>query len=343
MVNWINLIIDIVLGIGVFAFIVYLIMKVKNSMGKSKDPKPKKEVADSKKNDDTAQTGTNLMKVIIWRDMGGGLVTQVGDPIMCQEKPDEHTNLVVMNEEKGFKEDFNFQKDRIFESLEFSLKTKGKTNQEKQKLINGAIKTQEELVNNLKIKKELNKEHNFNDENQKLRQLKVLRAALQMETAGNYMRLGKGGVRQFEFVAIDGILYPYFFGSKWYRVYPDLLIKKKIFNQENTIFRNEVGAIQKNILNWLLIIGLVVGCIMMGTGAWMMKHAYSKNTEVTMAANQGALSCANTLASINANYGTIIQDYQGLKKQQTESIKNPQIPISNSGGGLIIDPSKILN
>lgn len=337
--------INTVLGVVLLAIVAFLVYKLKTSVIKNKDPKPNKEEGDDKTDPETSQTGTNLMKVLIWRDMGGGIVTQVGDPIMCVEKSDEHTNLVVQNEMKNFKEDFNFQQDRIFETLQFSLKTKGKNNAQKKILINKAIKTQEQLVNDLKTEVEKNVDYNYNDESQKLRQLKVLRAALQMETRGNYMRLGKGGVRQFEFVAIDGILYPYFFGSEWYRVYPDLLIKKKIFNQENTIFRNEVGNLQKNILNWLMIIGLVVGLIMMGLGGWMMKHAYSQNSEMTLIANQGAISCTNTLAGINANYGTIIQDYQQLKNKQTESIKNTQNPITNIGGGsgLIIDPSKILS
>lgn len=337
-----SIILNVLFGVVVIGFFGFVVYQIRKSVTKSKDPKPAEAKGDNEVDPETQSLGTNLMKVFIWRDMGGGLVTQVGDSILCQEKPDEHTNLVVVNEAKNFKEDFNFQKDRIFETLEFSLRTKGKSKKDKALLIANEINTQEELVNSLKADKKKNAQYNYNDENQKLRQLKVLRESLQMETVGNYMRLGKGGVRQFEFVAIDGILYPYFFGSKWYRVYPDLLIKKKIFNQENTIFRNEIGNLQKNILNWLLIIGLIVGFAMGALGAWMMTHAYSQNTEVTMIANQGALSCANTLAGINANYGAIINDYQKLKQKQTDNIKKSEIP-SITSGGLTIDPSKILN
>lgn len=345
MVTTRTIIISAVAG-AVLIFLFYLLIrKIVRAKKSVSDPSQKaaQSNVEAKANDPkTQQVGTNQIKVTIFTDLGGGLVAQVGDPIICTEKPDEHTNLLVINEERNFKEDFNFQKDRIFETLEFALKIQNKNRNERKQIISVEIKKQEELVNSLKTNKELNAKYNYQDESYKLRQLKVMREALQMETFGNYMRLGKGGIRQFEFVAIDGILYPYFFGSQWYRVYPDLQIKKKIFNQENTIFRNEIGKLQGNILNWMMIIVLVVGILMMGLAGWMMNHAYTKNGEITLTANQGAISCTNTLASINSNYATIIEDYQELKAQQTESIKNAQNPNINTGGNLIIDPNNII-
>ncbi len=317
----------------------------KISTKKSKtSPEPQKQKGDDKKDKEQSQSTTNLIKVIIWRPMGGGLLGQVGEPIICEERKDNNNNQLVINDEKGFKEDFNFNKDRIFETLEFKLNLQNqKTKVERSVILTTAITTQTTLCNEISSDVNKNKQYNALDERLKLRQLKVLKESLQMETVGNYMKLGNGGIRQFEFVAIDGVLYPQFFGTKFYRVYPDLLIKKKIFNQENTIFRNEVGSLQKDILNWMTIITIAIGLIMMGVGGWMMKHAYGKNSEMTLIANQGALSCTNTLASINANYGVIIGDYQRLKKseQNTNDIKQ-EIPNTNIGG-ISIDPSKIIN
>lgn len=324
----------------IFTIMVWLFLKIKKSASKTTDPKPIKQEGDDKVDPKSAQTNTNLIRVTIFRPLSNGLVAQVGDPIMCQEKPDPNNNLMVMNEEKNFKEDMNFNQDRIFEILGFNLKFQNKSKKEKEQVLSKKIKEQEEIVNNLELDIKLNEKYNANDEALKLRQLKVMREALQMETTGNYMRLGKGGVRQYELVSIDGVLYPYFFGSRWYRVYPDLLVKKKIFNQENTIFRNEVGNLQKGIMNWMMIIVLVIGLLMMGGGGWMMKSAYSKNTDVTLTANQGAISCTNTLAKINENYGEIITDYQNLKQKETKSIISPEIP-NTSIGGIVIDPSKI--
>lgn len=322
--------------------LLYIFLKVKKSLDKQKVPDRPKEEGDDQTNKELATTNTNHIKVVIWRALSEGLVAQVGQPIMCVEKPDANNNLTVMNEEKRFKEDFNFNKDRIFEMLEFSLQTQNKSKAEKAVLLNKAIKKQEEIVNILGTDLQKNKDKNAPDEKLKLRQLKVLRSSLQMETTGNYMRLGGGGIRQYEFVSIDGILYPYFFGSKWYRVYPDLLVKKKIFNQENTIFRNEIAGTQKNVMNWMMIVVLAIGALMSGGGAWMMTHAYAQNSEVTLIANQGALSCANTLAKINDNYGTIIKDYQNLKQKQSESIKSIETP-KITIGGINIDPTKITN
>lgn len=328
--------------LAVFCLALYIFWKIKKAMNKSKTPKLEKEVGDDKVDTKAGKTSTNLMKVVLWRSLSDGLVAQVGEPIICEERPDENNNLMVINEEKRFKEDLNFQKDRIFENLEFTLRTQNKSKSEKAAILDKKIRAQEDLINQIETDVNMNAKYNGNDEELKLRQLKVLRSSLQMETSGNYMRLGKGGIRQYEFVVVDGILYPYFFGGKWYRVYPDLLVKKKIFNQENTIFRNEIGNLQKNILNWMVVISLAIGVIMMAGGGWMMQHAYGQNSEVTMVANQGALSCTNTLAKINENYGTIINDYQTLKTQQIESIKSPEIPSTNIGG-IVIDPSKITN
>lgn len=327
--------------IGLIGYISF--KKVVTKKSKS-SPEPQKEKGDDKKDATQSQSTTNLIKVIIWRPMGGDLLGQVGEPIICEERKDNNNNQLVINDDKGFKEDFNFNKDRVFETLEFKLSlSENKTKLERATVLADAIKIQTTLVNEISSNVDKNKDYNALDERLKLRQLKVLRESLQKETKGNYMKLGSGGIRQFEFVAIDGVLYPQFFGTRFYRVYPDLLIKKKIFNQENTIFRNEVGSLQKNILNWMTIITIAIGLIMCGLGAWMMKHAYSKNTEVTMTANQGALSCANTLAGINANYGTIINDYQRLKitEQNTNNIKKEDP--KNSIGGISIDPSKIIN
>ena len=317
-----------------------LFLKIKKARAKTKAPNKPKEEGDDKKDETLAQTNTNLIKVLIFRQLSDGLVAQIGHPIMCVEKPDDHTNLMVTNDEKRFKEDLNFQKDRIFEVLSFSNKLQNKTKKEKSNILSTSIQEQEDLVNKIATDVKLNADYNAQEEKLKLRQLKVLRSSLQMETRGNYMRLGTGGIRQYEFVAVDGILYPYFFGSKWYRVYPDLLVKKKIFNQENTIFRNEVAGLQKGIMNWIMVITLVIGLLLCTVGGVMMYHAYYKTADITLTANQGALSCTNTLAKINENYAGIIFDYQDLKQKDIESIKNTELP-NNVIGNIIADPSKI--
>ena len=323
------------------ATLIFIFLKLKKMSGVTSDPKQKKEEGDDKKDESLNQANTNLIKVTIFRPLSDGLVAQAGQPIMCQEKPDDNNNQIVINEERRFKEDFNFQKDRIFEVLEFQNRLQNHSKKKKAELLDTAIKDQEELVNEISSDVNKNKEHNIQDEKLKLRQLKVLRSSLQMETTGNYMRLGVGGVRQYEFVSVDGILYPYFFGGKWYRVYPDLLIKKKIFNQENTIFKNEIKGLQAGLLSWILIVGYVIMLIGWVIGGSMIYYGFTKTHDITTIANQGAVSCTNTLAKINENYGTIINDYQNLKKKEIETNINNQIPNNNIIGNIVADPSQI--
>lgn len=343
---WVQVII-IVLCI---ASIGYIYKKWRDIHKKNAAPKAEALSKDElKENQALQQTNTNLIKVVIWRPLGdGGVVAQVGDPIMAEEKSDENNNVVVINSEKRFKEDFNFSQDRVFETLNYNLKTQNKTKKEKAAILDKAIKTQEELVDSLSTDMELNKDYNANDVEHKLRQLRVLREALQMESKGNYMRLAKGGVRQYDLVAVDGVLYPYFFGSRWYRAYPDLTIKKKIFNQENTIFRNEISNLQKGILNWVTVITLLIGVVMIAIGIGAIIWAMGDHAELTTNANKGAITCTNTLANIQTAYGGMVTEYLEIKGEELELLKlnekNIKSGIPNSVGtigNIIIDPSKI--
>lgn len=303
-------------------------------------------------NDKTAKTkdseiqnlSTNQLKIFIFRSISDGLVAQVGDPIIATEKKDSNNTLLAINEEANFKEDFNFSVDRVYEIMNFSLKMQNKTKKEKAVILEKKIKNQEELILSIDDDVKLNERYNYRDEELKLRQLKVFYNSLRKESTGNYMRLGKGGIRQFEFVVIDGILYPYFFGGKWFRVYPDLLVKKKIFNHENTVFKNETAALQKSIFGWINVITLIIGLVMIAIGGGMMSHAYSKNSEVTIDANKGAITCTNTLATMNTAYGGIVSEYLNIKRAEAESIKKSENPINNipSVSSIInVDPTQI--
>lgn len=286
---------------------------------------------------------TNKIKVIIYRELSAGLFGQVGKPFIVEEKKDANNNLIAINEEQNFKEDFNFSRDNIFDSIELALGISGANKKTKLVKLNEMIKNQKELLENIEKDVTKNSKYNYPDEELKLDKLKLLKESLRKERVGNYMRLGEGGIRQVELVSVDGILFPYFFGAVNMRAYVDLTTKKKIFNQENTIFRNEVGGTQKNVLNWLLIIGFVIGFLLIGLGAWMIKYGYDKTEEVTLVANQGAIACTNALATINQNYALMIDDYKDLKtSQQNANNINNQNPNTNSGGGIIVDPTKLI-
>jgi hypothetical protein len=284
---------------------------------------------------------TNKLRIKIYRYMGEDLAVQVGKPILAEEKRDENNNLLALNEKAFIKEDLNFSIDRIYEIMNFSLNLQNKSKKEKAAILKKAINKQETFLNSFENDIELNAKYNYRDEELKLKQLKIFYDSLRKEKRGNYLRIGEDGVREFEFVVIDGILYPYFFGSKKFRVYPDLLVKKKIFNHENTVFKNETAALFQSTLNWMIVVLYVFGVLLiavnLGVGYWV----YQKNANIDEEINKGSVTCLNTLGTFTANYGSVLESYMRnqVKNSQTQSENtqsniNTEIPIIN------IDPNK---
>lgn len=337
-------------AVSLLIFFVLLIVaawlgkKIFFSKDKKKDPKQGEE-KDTARDKEIGNVNTKLVKVIIFRPLSEGLVSQVGSPIICEERKDNDNNLMVINEVNKFKENFSFSIDRVYEVMNFSLKMQNKTKKEKLLIISKAITTQEELLDTIDSDVKENATYNYCDEELKLRQLNIFKDSLRRESQGNYVRLGQGGIRQYEMIVVDGILYPYFFGSKFFRVYPDLLVKKKIFNHENTVFKNETSALQKGILNWITVITLIIGLVMIVIGGLMMSHAYTKNSEITADANKGAIICSNAMASMVEAGGETFVDYikvQNIEKQNNINEKKQSTTIQTPSS-IIIDPTKITN
>lgn len=313
--------------------------KKKKENSKKKDKSIKKE--NKKKEEEIQNINTNKVKIIIWRHVGEDLAVQVGPPIFANEIKDGNNNLLAIDEKGMFKEDLNFSIDRIYEIMNFSLKMQNKKNSEKAVLLGREIKIQEEFLMKFEKDSSLNGKHNYRDEELKLKQLKIFRDSLRREKRGNYMRLGERGIRQFEFVSIDGILYPYFFGGKKFRVYPDLLVKKKIFNHEDTIFKSENSKLFQTSLNWILVVLFIVGILLTIANLTAGYYLYQKNSDVDMQINQGSITCLNALGTFTKNYGGALENYmkdQAKKNKEnakTESVISPKIPIIN------IDPNNI--
>lgn len=281
--------------------------------------------------EETVNTSNKKLRILIFRHIGDDLVTQVGAPIIAEETKDENNNLIILNEPAKFKEDFNFSVDRIYEMISYSLKLQSKSVKEKGEILRKTIKEQEDLLNKIDIDIRLNTQYNYQDEELKLKQLRIFYDSLLREQHGNYMRLTQGGVRQYEFVAIDGILYPYFFGSKKFRVYPDLTIKKKIFNSENTIYNAENTLLQAGLINWIVVIMLAIGVVLtLGNGFWTYKNMTTGNS-MSEVANKGALQCSQTLSELQRTYGDIIKEYMESKRlEKIETDKNKQNPNINN-------------
>lgn len=342
-INW-NLffwLILIIISISIFiGFIIFIIKKIKNKNNKVKGDNQNNAQDENMKN-----LNTNKIKITIFRPISKDSVAQVGQPFIAEEKMDKNGNTIVLNEDKNFKEEFNFSIERVYEVMDFSLKLRNKTLTEKAKILDERIIKQENLLLEIENDTELNIKYNYNDEDLKLKQLKVYRDSLKKEKQGNYMRFGTGGVRMYEFVSIDGILYPYFFGCNFFRVYPDLLIKKKIFNSENTIFNNENFKMLNQSLTWIPVILLIIGMLLTTSGAYWNYKNYQASNDMNLKINQGVLTCQNVQAGITSNYGNMLDEYMKMKKDELEMLKKNQVDsniIDNSKKNLIIDPSNII-
>lgn len=331
-----NIVTVILLILAVIGLVWFLVLIFKN--------KKKSNVAKQKVNEQEEKLKSSDIKIRIWRQVSEDLVKEAGS-LIATEKKDSNNNLLVINEEKKFKEDLNFATDRVYEIMNFSLDLHGIDNKAKANILDKKIKEQEEFLLRFEKEVELNAKYNYRDQEVKLRQLKVFRDSLRREKKGNYMRLSTNNVREYEFVVIDGILYPYFFGSKFQRVYPDLTLKKKIFNHENTVFKNETANMLNSSLSWLPVVILGIAIVWtMGNGLWTYNLMQDTN-DISMEVNQGSMVCQETLATITKNYGGIINDYMQVKQQESQNNINNEKQSNNNNkpnSQINIDPSDII-
>lgn len=309
-------------------------IKVKDEEGNIKEQEVEEE--------NQSKINTNQIKISIWKKISPTLYAQAGKEFYAFERTDNNTNTIVINEEKMFKEDFNFSIDRVYEILKYDLKLMNKNKAEKLNILNAKIKKQQELLDKINSDVDLNENHNFNDEELKLNQLKVYHNHIKYESNGNYMRLATGGVRYYELVAIDGYLMPFFYGADYHRASPDTTTKKKIFNQENTIFKMEQSALDKN-LPLASLITLGVGLILAVAGVGGLWFGFSKNTEITQQANQGAITCADTLSYITQNYGSMVTEYIDIKRIEQKESEKDTSNINNQNNNNNIGLGDIIN
>lgn len=285
----------------------------------------------------------NKINVKVYRKIGKDLYSLAGE-FEAIEKTDNHTNRVTINEEKFFKEDTNFTKDRVYEALEYNLELENKDIKQKKTILDEAIKTQQDFLktfdtNDEETKIKLNTQYNFPDEEVKLDQLKVLRNSLKYHKLGSYVRLGKNGVRTYEFTTSDGVLYPFIFGGEYPRAHPDLTIKKKIFNQENTIFNTQTGLDTNKTLMWMLI--CFVGVCMIWSlvlGFWTFKN-WEASTDLDLRVNAAGITCNNAMATLTNKYGIVLDDYMELRKDEIEILKKNENNINSIGNNKVISPT----
>lgn len=314
---------------------------------KWQDSKEKKRTQESNI-EDTEQRDINSrkVKIVLYEWMSKDTLRWVDD-IEGEEKPDEVGNKIVFGNLDKFKEDFNFSIDRAYESLEYELNFKNKKLQEKESILNKAIEETELILKECDKKNpEYMNKYNYRDTDLKLRQLRVLKDCLRLDNKGNYVRIGKGGVRQYDMVVEDGLLYPLHFGSRGYRVNPDLRNKKKIYNSENVIFNKEWSSILNKGVEWTGLILCVIGLVTIILGLLMNWYAFTTISEPYQQLSYTAERQLDTINSINQIYGEDLLDYL---KNNTKSVAintnniNTANPNLNIGGVIDINPNQIGN
>lgn len=299
---------------------------------------------EEQKKEDIESISVNLINVKIYRLIAKDLYSLASE-FQAVEKTDSHTNRITINEEKHFKEDTNFSKDRVYENLNSNLELEGLDYKSKVKILTDKINIQKKFLKTFDTDVEddritLNNQYNFQDEEVKLDQLRVLKDSLKYSKLGGYMRLGAKGVRTYEFVSNDGVLYPYVFGGKFPRAHPDLTVKKKIFNQENTIFKYQTGLDKhKNIFLWMAIAFIGICMIWsLGNGMWTYKN-WIADRDIELMINSPTMSCNNALATMTNKYGVVIDEYLELRRDEIEILKKNENTINIKSNNNVISPN----
>lgn len=291
------------------------------------------------------EVNSRTILVRIYRKVGVDMYAQAAE-FKAEEKPDANTNVLAINEDKNFKESMDFSKDRVYEMLSNNLKIIGLEYTKQEKILADKIKEKEDELRNFydndeEVRKQVNSFKNFQDEDLELRQLRVLRDSLKYQKLGSYVRLGANGIRVYEFESRDGVLYPFVFGgTKSPRAHPDLTVKKKIFNQENTIFNQQMGLNLNKTLTWIAVIMIAIACVWsLGNGFWTYKN-WLHSDDMELRLNGAAITCNNAMSKLVDSFGNSIEDYSSIK-QDIETLKKKESDNNNNKDTEInIDPNK---
>ena len=262
---------------------------------------------------------SNLVKVRVYHEVSQGIPSLMIEKILPISY-DNNWNVTIEDKDINFKEDFEFKKDAQLNNLIFALKLDGKKKSRQGEILDNAIKEQKEILHKFEEDPEnMNKKYNFQDEHLRLKQYRVLKDELLKTNKGSYMRIEKG-IKTYEFMNDEGILYPYWFGTSPYRIVVDFSVKKKIYNSELTIL-NKQNDFLNQFAQWgnVILIGiLVIGII--GNMFWTY-HNYSKSAEFEIKISQAGIDCNNAMSSMVKNYGGIVEDYIKVKKQEISEIE----------------------
>lgn len=298
---------------------------------KKKDIKKRQTISDN-----LESTTNNKIQIKVYRQVSQGLLG-LAAVIDAVEKKDNNDNLFAINEEKNFKEDLDFTIDRVYQTMNIELGLINKNRTDKLTIIAKKIREQTELVTSIHKEMAMNEKYNLEDEELKLKQLRILADNVKRkDDHGAYCKL-ENGIRVYSFTVIDGILYPEFHGTTNHRSHPDLTVKKRIFNHEKKIFADENGApTTKLIMLGIILCG--IGALMVIIGGVLNYVYLSNSNDINARINAAPLKCSNTLASCTQAYSELYQKcLVGDVKPETKKNINNEKP-----SNVMVDPTKLI-
>lgn len=260
------------------------------------------------------KVSSTLIKVKIFKSLGGD-IDVLKNEYMATEKRDEFGELVSINDKNDHKEDVDFQMDSIYIEMQILLNFRNKNKKSQEDLLSKRIRKQEKLIFFLDKVPELNALYNYQDEWGKLRDYRVLKNYLQLDSHGSYFYIDNG-IRTYEFNSIDGFLIPRWRGSDNYSSYPDHTRTKKIKIQSDFRFQKEMAGykLDNKLINygfWFFAINLIL-LILIGVGGYQL---YQKSQDLSEPYNEASERCLESISVLNREYSDVINDAIILKRE----------------------------
>jgi len=258
------------------------------------------------------------IKIKVFKELGSGVRVCKAE-YMATEKKNEFGELVSLNAKTKHDEYVDFQMDSIYREMQILLNLRGKNKKERQDILSKRIRKQERLIFFLERVPELNALYNYQDEYGRLRDYRVLKNYMNLDTDGAYFYIDEG-IRVYEFDAIDGFLIPRWHGSDTYSSFPDHTRVKKIKIQTDFKFLKDLAGyrLQDKLINYGTIFFIILMCIL-GIEAFAGYKLYTMHSEATY--NKAEQFCMDSSTELNKKYRELISDSIDFQKYIIEQNK----------------------
>ncbi len=318
------------------------VTNIKMSFWKNKKNK-NKEIGVS--NEETInKINHNSIRVKIWKKFSSDTYFEVAR-FVAKESKKLDGSLQAENENFKFKEDLNFQVDDVFKILAIELELENKEIKEKRLILKDKIIKQKQLLRDLKVNIEKNEEHNFIDEEYKLKVYMTLFDSLKGKGRGSYVRVEKDGMRVYEFETVDGMLKPFYIGATDNYLQTDKTLKIKHYIRQDQIHKEQMNQMNlpkvssKTIL-WLVTI---LGIMIIGNMFWGYYNSVKgdeierRGSQPYEIATRSIAQCASNIEKASSIFSNPCVS-QCLNGEITQNNINKEKQDNN----IVLDPSNII-